>query len=121
MAGMTGAGKSLMTNNIINYIYGVSYKDGFRLKLVTEDEEIEERGPGASRSMAQSMTSWISCYHLNYQDGFRINYSLAIIDTPGFGDTRGIRHDQQVAKNLQEFLGDVSMPCLLYTSPSPRD
>ena len=36
MAGMTGAGKSLMVNNIVNFVYGVNCEDDFRFKLVLE-------------------------------------------------------------------------------------
>ncbi|XP_057292017.1 uncharacterized protein LOC130614599 [Hydractinia symbiolongicarpus] len=102
MAGMTGAGKSLLINNIINYVYGVTYRDNFRFQLIVEEEELQERG-NASRSKAESMTSWVSSFVLHYQDGFRINYSFTIIDTPGFGDTRGINYDEMIIDQLRQF------------------
>ena len=49
MVGMTGAGKSLQINNLINYILGVNYDDDFRFKLILEEEELQERRPGQSR------------------------------------------------------------------------
>lgn len=103
MAGMTGAGKSLLINNIINYVYGVTYRDKFRFQLIVDEEEIKERGPNASRSKAESMTSWVSSFVLHHDEGFRINYSLTIIDTPGFGDTRGIKYDEMIIDQIRKF------------------
>ena len=42
IVGLTGAGKSLLINNIFNFIYGVDYTDNFRFKLIVEAEEINE-------------------------------------------------------------------------------
>ena len=42
IVGMPGVGKSLLINNIINFIYGVDYNDNFRFKLIVEDEEIND-------------------------------------------------------------------------------
>ena len=43
MVGMTGAGKSLQINNLINFILGVNYDDDFRFKLILEEDEFEDR------------------------------------------------------------------------------
>jgi hypothetical protein len=55
MVGMTGAGKSLMLNNMVNYVYGVSFQDNFRFKLISEEEEVADRRD-SSTSQADSMT-----------------------------------------------------------------
>ena len=55
MAGMTGSGKSLMINNIVNFLYGVNCEDSFRFKLILENDELKDRSDGTS-SMADSMT-----------------------------------------------------------------
>ena len=103
IVGMTGAGKSLLINNIINYIYGVDYTDDFRFKLIVEDEEIKERDIGDSTSQAQSMTSWVSAFTLHFQKGFRIPFSITLIDTPGFGDTRGFSYDEVIVNQIKDF------------------
>ena len=87
IVGMTGAGKTLLINNIINFIYGVDYTDNFRFKLIVEDEEINERDAGSSASQAQSMTSWVSAFILHHHKGVHIPFSITLIDTPVFGDT----------------------------------
>ncbi|CAL8366392.1 unnamed protein product [Boreogadus saida] len=80
-SGASGAGKSTLVNGMINYILGVTWDDTFRFKLVDE---------GTAKSQAHSQTSEVTVYKLNHREGFQIDYSLTIVDTPGFGDTRGI-------------------------------
>ncbi|XP_051747375.1 uncharacterized protein LOC127511058 isoform X2 [Ctenopharyngodon idella] len=94
MIGATGAGKTTLINSMINYILGVEWEDDFRFVLIDE---------GKQKSQAESQTSAITAYQINYMDGFQVPYSLTIVDTPGFGDTRGISHDQKIIKKIQEF------------------
>ncbi|CAL8238499.1 unnamed protein product, partial [Lota lota] len=90
--GATGAGKSTLVNRMINYILGVTWEDTFRFKLVDE---------GTAKSQAHSQTSEVTVYKLNHREGFQIDYSLTIVDTPGFGDTRGIERDRMIISQLE--------------------
>ncbi|XP_042285055.1 uncharacterized protein LOC121908818 [Thunnus maccoyii] len=90
--GATGAGKSTLINGMINYILGVEWDDSFRFKLVDE---------GQSKSQAHSQTSEVTVYQINHQEGFKIDHSLTIVDTPGFGDTRGIERDKMITEQLR--------------------
>uniref|UniRef100_A0A8C8SII7 Fibronectin type-III domain-containing protein n=1 Tax=Pelusios castaneus TaxID=367368 RepID=A0A8C8SII7_9SAUR len=92
--GATGSGKTTLINGMINYILGVQWKDEFRFKLIHEITH---------RSQAESQTSEVSAYEVNYKGGFQVPYSLTIIDTPGFGDTRGIEHDKEITRQIREF------------------
>ncbi|XP_006038377.1 uncharacterized protein LOC102383910 [Alligator sinensis] len=92
--GATGSGKTTLINGMINYILGVQWKDDFRFKLIHEV---------TNRSQAESQTSEVTAYEVNYRQGFKILYSLTIIDTPGFGDTRGIEQDKLITKQIREF------------------
>ncbi|XP_038672990.1 uncharacterized protein LOC119976518 [Scyliorhinus canicula] len=92
--GATGAGKTTLINGMINYILGVEWEDNFRYKLIDE---------GTGRSQAESQTSSIAAYELHHRKGFQIDYSLTIIDTPGFGDTRGITRDKLITDQIREF------------------
>ncbi|XP_028283186.1 uncharacterized protein LOC114449585 [Parambassis ranga] len=97
--GATGAGKSTLINGMINYILGVKWDDSCRFKLVDE---------GQSTSQAHSQTSEVTVYQINHQDGFTEPFSLTIIDTPGFGDTRGIDRDREITEQLRNLFSD---PC----------
>ncbi|KAI2646623.1 hypothetical protein H4Q32_025555 [Labeo rohita] len=94
MIGATGAGKTTLINSMINYILGVQWKDGFRFVLIDE---------GKQKSQAESQTSEITAYQINHMDNFEVPYTLTIVDTPGFGDTRGIAHDQKIIAQIREF------------------
>ncbi|XP_067283829.1 uncharacterized protein [Pseudorasbora parva] len=97
MIGATGAGKTTLINSMINYTLGVKWEDDFRFVLIDE---------GKQKSQAESQTSQITAYQINHMDGFQVPYSLTIVDTPGFGDTRGISHDQKITKRIQEFFSN---------------
>ncbi|XP_051899559.1 uncharacterized protein LOC127585884 [Pristis pectinata] len=92
--GATGAGKTTLINAMINYILGVEWENNFRYMLIQEE---------TGKSQAESQTSSITAYQLHHQERFKIDYSLTVIDTPGFGDTRGISRDQQITDHIREF------------------
>ncbi|XP_051899563.1 uncharacterized protein LOC127585889 [Pristis pectinata] len=94
LLGATGSGKTTLINGMINYILGVEWTDDFRYTLIYEE---------TGKSQAESQTSSITAYQLHHQKGFKIDYSLTIIDTPGFGDTRGISRDQMITDHIREF------------------
>ncbi|XP_051781779.1 uncharacterized protein LOC114644948 isoform X32 [Erpetoichthys calabaricus] len=91
--GATGSGKSTLINGMVNFILGVQWGDDFRFKLIHEE---------TSRSQAESQTSAVTAYEMNYQDYFNVPYSFTVVDTPGFGDTRGIDRDKQIIEQIRE-------------------
>lgn len=93
LVGATGSGKTTLINGIVNYIMGVKWDDPFRLKLITEN---------GGKSQAHSQTTWISAYKLHKTAGSALPYTLTIIDTPGFGDTKGLLRDQEIAAQIKE-------------------
>ena len=93
LVGATGSGKTTLINGMVNYIMGVEWDDPFRFKLVTED---------CGKSQAHSQTTWITAYKLHKMPGSPLPYTLTIIDTPGFGDTRGLVRDQEIAAQIKE-------------------
>ncbi len=96
--GATGSGKTTWINAMVNYVLGVEWDDPFRFILV--DENL--RGG----SQANSQTQEVTAYDLHYQDGFRIPFSLTIVDTPGFGDTGGIAQDKEITTAIEELFRD---------------
>jgi hypothetical protein len=93
IVGATGSGKTTLINGMVNYILGVQWKDRFRFKLIIEKEV---------RSQAHSQTRAITAYTIYYTDGSRVKYNLTIIDTPGFGDTSGLKRDKEITEQIKE-------------------
>ncbi|XP_041804289.1 uncharacterized protein LOC121614482 isoform X2 [Chelmon rostratus] len=110
LLGATGSGKSTLINGMINYIVGVEWKDNFRFKLIDEDQ---------SRSQAESQTSEVTVYQINHQEGFKIPFSLTVVDTPGFGDTRGIERDREIKEQIRRLftshhgVGEIDAVCFV--------
>ncbi|KAL4512302.1 hypothetical protein ABPG72_005304 [Tetrahymena utriculariae] len=83
MIGETGSGKSTLINTLCNYIFGVNMNDTYRYKLV-QDPKKDKKG--------MSQTDSVEEYYLpDFDKGF----NLTLLDSPGFGDTRGIKQDEQ--------------------------
>ena len=94
IVGATGAGKTTLINGMVNYIFGIKWEDNFRLKLVTDE---------TTENQAHSQTSMISAYTIYPQEGSPIDFAITIIDTPGFGDTRGMKQDKYITQQIQAF------------------
>lgn len=97
LMGETGAGKTTMINAMINYVLGVEWGDDFRFKLI--DEQVR-------KNQAHSQTQVITAYDIHHQEGFRIPFSLTIVDTPGFDSTEGLESDQEIPKAIEKFFRD---------------
>ena len=95
VVGATGAGKTTLINGMANYLFGVEWKDNFRFKLVADDEE-------GGKDQASSKTKHITAYRFPKQTGSKVPYGLTIIDTPGFGDTGGLKEDKRTFQQIRQ-------------------
>ncbi|XP_071788739.1 uncharacterized protein [Asterias amurensis] len=99
VVGVTGSGKSTLINAMVNYILEVEWHDKYRFKVV-------DVGEGKGSSQAHSQTQVITSYTL-MDENLMLPYDLTIIDTPGFGDTRGIQRDKEIYDQIREFFSDA--------------
>ena len=126
VVGSTGSGKTTTVNAMINHVLGVQWKDNFRLKMIHELSS--NQGAGTIGNQANSQTQFLSCYTLPYMEGFKIPYNLTIVDTPGFGDTRGIEHDKVITEQIRRFfntkgsagIDHVDAICFMAQAGNPR-
>ncbi|XP_038574940.1 uncharacterized protein LOC119902684 isoform X2 [Micropterus salmoides] len=115
--GVSGSGKATLINGLINYIVGVEWKDNYRFKLIDE---------GQSTSQAESQTSEVTVYKINHQEGFKTEYSLTIVDTPEFGDTRGLIRDESITEQLCNLfsaelgVSEIDAVCFVAQASLPR-
>ena len=94
VVGATGSGKTTLINGMINYIFGVQFNDPFRFKLIVEYNQT---------SQAHSQTQTIIAYTIYRMEGSPLNHTITIVDTPGFGDTRGVKRDKQITEQIKNF------------------
>lgn len=102
VVGATGAGKTAVINFFVNYILGVEWSANYRYQLVPDECELQKK------SQADSQTEWITAYTFYPQCGQTLPYTLTIIDTPGFGDTRGIKRDKEITEQIRVFFSTPS-------------
>ena len=100
MVGISGSGKSLLINNLVNFLYGVEYRDEFRFKLILEEKEKSER----EEEGTTAMTSWVTAYELIHEQWFPMdfNFNLTLIDTPGFADDKGVSFDELIVERIKD-------------------
>ncbi|XP_041666131.1 uncharacterized protein LOC121524716 [Cheilinus undulatus] len=79
LVGETDTGKSTMINALVNYDMGVTWEDNVWFKIVDKE-----------RSQFEGHTSDVIVYEIFDFEGKTLPYSLTVIDTPGFGDFRGV-------------------------------
>uniref|UniRef100_A0A7N8WPS6 Uncharacterized LOC113124208 n=1 Tax=Mastacembelus armatus TaxID=205130 RepID=A0A7N8WPS6_9TELE len=90
LVGETGAGKSALINSLFNYTIGVKFDHNIWFEIVETE----------NRRQTESQTSDVIVYEIFGFEGETLPYSLTIIDTPGFGDTKGIEHDIVISQRL---------------------
>ncbi|WAR16463.1 hypothetical protein MAR_031057 [Mya arenaria] len=124
LVGATGTGKSTLVDGLVNYIFGVNFNDDFRFTLI----RMEGLELGHQENQAVSQTQWITCYTIYPSRSSRISFTLNIIDTPGFGDTRGFQRDEELIHQIRHLFSEeppkgvteIDAVCLLVKSPDAR-
>ncbi|EDR23012.1 hypothetical protein, conserved [Entamoeba dispar SAW760] len=115
VVGQTGSGKTTLLNSFVNAICGIKITDDFRYIIINEDN-LEQ-----SKDQSKSQTSEVTIYNIKRT---KRTPPIKIIDTPGFGDTRGIEHDKEITKQIKEAFEtkvlDLNAICFVAQSSNPR-
>ena len=95
IVGATGAGKTTLINSMVNYLFGISFEDDFRLQMTHENF--------GKPSQRRCITSY-TIYNIR---GFKLPYPLTIVDTPGYGDIEGLQRDKFITDQVQIFFSQL--------------
>uniref|UniRef100_A0A3B5R7U9 Septin-2-like n=2 Tax=Xiphophorus maculatus TaxID=8083 RepID=A0A3B5R7U9_XIPMA len=87
LVGETGSGKSSLVNVIFNHVMGVQFEDGVWFQIVDRQE---------------GETPDVIIYEICSCEGKILPYSITIIDTPGYGSTKGIKQDDIVTGRMRK-------------------
>ncbi|KAK9952917.1 hypothetical protein ABG768_016945 [Culter alburnus] len=115
MVGETGSGKTTLINVMINYMLGVQREDKVWFEITDDQSD--------HRSSVKSQTTIITVYEFYLQES---KTHLTIVDAPGYGDTRDIEMDKEIAMRFlrlsesAEGVHDIDAVCLVMNSTQNR-
>ncbi|XP_073797382.1 uncharacterized protein isoform X2 [Danio rerio] len=114
IVGETGTGKTTLINVMVNYMLGVKREDKVWFEITDDQSDWDQ---------AHSQTSIITFYGVYLQES---PMDLTIIDTPGYGDTRGAELDKQIAVSLlslsksEDGIHEINVVCLVINATQSR-
>ncbi|XP_029985296.1 uncharacterized protein LOC115415801 [Sphaeramia orbicularis] len=94
LVGETGTGKSTLINAVFNYVQGVTWEDNVWFEIADKD--------GDTRRQSESQTRTVTVYEMC--GGGTVDLCVTVVDTPGYGDTRGVDRDQHITTGFLDLL-----------------
>ncbi|KAF9342429.1 hypothetical protein BGX26_007546, partial [Mortierella sp. AD094] len=129
LLGETGVGKSTFINAFANYLRYDSLEIAERMEMTTliqSSFEIEGRKVTAGKpdqneklKGGQSSTQYCRSYVFPLNDDIKIR----LIDTPGIGDTRGVKQDRINFEEIMDYISGfdkINGVCILLLPDTPR-
>ena len=93
--GKTGDGKSTAINALFNIIKGIKLEDNYRYILIKELKK--------KKGQAESQTDGLHFYYIKDY----LKNPIIIIDSQGFGDTRGKDYDELIKKSFEYAFNNI--------------
>jgi len=110
--GKTGDGKTTAINAFFNILKGIKLKEKYRFILVKE--------PKKEKGQAESQTDGLHLYYIKDYN----NQPIIIIDSQGFGDTRGKEYDEMVKGafeySFEKIIDHINAICFIAKSTDAR-
>ena len=122
--GETGVGKSTWINSFLNHLEEVDIDENFRYILFDEKKlQLEYESKYDKKTLGSSVTDKSEIYDIPSNKLF--NNNIRLIDTIGFGDTRGIEFDNKIAKDIKNLLDKYQIDnlkaiCLVFKGSDTR-
>ena len=119
VVGQTGSGKTTLLNSLINALCDIQLHDNFRYIII--DEYDKDSGVDDPKTQSKSRTSYVTAYNIDGINGYPL---ITIIDTPGFGDSRGMKFDDKIIEMIRDlfknWIDSVNGICFVVNATSAR-
>ena len=122
--GETGVGKSTWIHSLLNYMQDIEIEEDIRYLLFNEKEMKEEyEKKYGKKSEGSSVTDIPAIYNI---ESTKINNNIIrLIDTAGFGDTRGKEYDEKIIRDILELfensdIKNINAICLIFKATETR-
>ena len=122
--GETGVGKSTWIHSLLNYLEEIEFDENIRYLLFDEKQKQKEyEMKYGKKTLGSSITDIPEIYEIAPTKLF--DNPIQIIDTTGFGDTRGIEYDNKNMKDIQNLfenskIGKIHAICLVFKATETR-
>ncbi|KAK3805769.1 MAG: hypothetical protein J3Q66DRAFT_422480 [Benniella sp.] len=129
LLGETGVGKSTFINAFANYLRYDSLEIAERMEMITliqssfeiEGTKVTAGKPDQNEKLkhGQSSTQYCRSYVFPLNDDIKIR----LIDTPGIGDTRGVKQDRINFEEIMDYISGfdkINGVCILLLPDTPR-
>ena len=99
--GETGVGKSTWIHCFINYMQSINIEENNRYLLFDEEklQQEYEKTNKKKKPLGSSITDKLEIYDI--KGSVLYNNPIRLIDTPGFGDTRGEKFDEGIVDDIK--------------------
>lgn len=97
----TGAEKSALVNTLVIYAMGVTWEDNVWFEV----------GEDGRRSRSGGQTSEVTVYQIHGFTGKTLPFAVTVIDTPGYGNSRGAERDVAPRSSLLELIQPEAGVC----------
>jgi septin family protein len=119
VVGQTGSGKTTLLNSLINALCDIQLHDNFRYIII--DEYDKDSGVDDPKTQSKSRTSYVTAYNIDGINGYPL---ITIIDTPGFGDSRGMKFDDKIIEMIRDlfknWIDSVNGICFVANATSAK-
>ena len=122
--GETGVGKSTWIHSLLNYLEEIEIDENIRYLLFDEKQQQKEyESKYGEKSSGSSVTDKPEIYELYPTKLY--NNPIRIIDTSGFGDTRGIGYDNKIIEDIRNLfensnIDNITAICLFFKASDTR-
>ena len=122
--GETGVGKSTWIHSLLNHLEEIDIDENLRYILFDEKKkQLEYESKYGKKTAGCSVTDKPEIYEISSTKLY--NNCIRLIDTTGFGDTRGIEYDNRIIKDIKNLLDNCDIDnlkaiCLIFKATETR-